>query len=275
MNVEAINNFIVLLAVILIDQMTKNYAIDTHILVSNQGMMFGSFSDTSAVVRVSLIASGSIIFFMIYYGLIYFLSESLGPLKFGISFLFGGALSNAIDKVYLNFVVDFIPISLGNYLFHANVADIIQLVGVVVILYYMFFCQDEIWFPDDKRGVILISPTSQLLFAFKFFVVCMSALLMISLFSYTYMEVEFDSFSGHKRSEFVSLALMLSSIFSLLIFIFGVFLSHHFYGPIYKLNKYIENNEWDQNFILREKDQFKELEILIKKLRKKFLDNDN
>ena len=82
-------------------------------------------------------------------------------------------------------------------------------------------------------------------------------------------------FPGNKKNEFVTLALMLSSIFSLLIFVFGIFLSHHFYGPIYKLNKYVENNEWDQNFILREKDQFKELEALIKNLKKEFVEKND
>ena len=56
-------------------------------------------------------------------------------------------------------------------------------------------------------------------------------------------------------------------------FVFGVFLSHQFYGPIYKLNKYINNSEWDNKFILREKDQFKELELLIQKLKDKYIEN--
>ena len=271
MNKDIINNLNVLAIVIMVDQISKNFALDANIFVSNQGMMFGSFSDTSAVVRISLISSGSIIFFMVYYGMMYFLSEGLAPLKFGISCLFGGALSNAIDKLYLNFVVDFIPITLGDYIFFANVSDIIQLTGVGVILYYIFFCQDEIWFPNDKRGTILISPERQLIFALKFFFVSIGSLLMISLFSYTYMDIEFVDFSKNKKDEYIYLALMLSLIFGLLIFVFGIFLSHHFYGPIYKLNKYINNNEWDNDFILREKDQFKELEILIAKLKKKHL----
>ncbi len=269
MNKNLFNFLNILLVIILLDQMSKNLALDASTYVANQGMMFGSFSKTSPVVRISLITSGSIIFFIIYMGLLYFLSNGLAGLKVAISLLFGGALSNAIDKVYLNFVVDFIPISIGDYLFHANVSDIFQLVGVGIIFYYIFLCQDEIWFPNDKRGQILISPKAQIIFAAKFFIVSVLSLLMISLFSYTYMDLEFAQFSFAKKSEYIKLASMLSLIFGMLIFTFGIFLSHHFYGPIYKLNKYVQDSLWDEEFRLRERDQFKELEALIEKIKKR------
>ena len=63
---------------------------------------------------------------------------------------------------------------------------------------------------------------------------------------------------------------MLSFIFAVLFLFFAHFISS-FYVLTYKLNKYIENDEWDHNFILREKDQFKELEFLILKLKNKYV----
>lgn len=268
MNKELVKNVNFLLMIILIDQLTKYYFLDKNVFTSNIGMMFGTFSDSSPVVRISLISSGSIIFCMIYYFIIYFLSDSLRSLKIGISWLFGGALSNAIDKIHLNFVVDFIPISISDYIFYANVSDFFQIIGVMIICYHLFFCQDDIWFPDDKRGKILIYPKMQLIFAGKFFLISIASLLLISLFSFTYIKVEFLDFSPSRRIEFISLIIMLSIIFSSMIFIFGLLLSHQFYGPIYKLGNYVNKNEWDKEFSLREKDQFKQIETIVRDLKK-------
>ena len=263
MNKNFIQHINIFLLIILLDQMTKFLFLNNNQFVMNSGMMFGSFSKTTPLIRISLISSGSIIFLIVYLAILYFLSDRLRSLKAGLSLLFGGALSNAIDKVYLNFVVDFIPISFGDYLFHANVSDVFQIIGVVIINYHLFFCQDDIWFPEDKRGRIFIYPKLQIIFAGKFFLISIASLLLISLFSFTYINIEFVDFSASMKVEFISLVLMLSTIFSLLIFIFGILLSHHFYGPIYKLNNFVKNKQWDNDFILREKDQFKQLEEIV------------
>jgi len=262
--------FTILTLVIFIDQFTKMLALNNEYFVTNSGMMFGSFSNSSGIVRISLITSGSVIFFMIYFGLIYFLSDKLYNLKIGISFLFGGALSNALDKVIFNFVIDFIPISIGDYIFYANISDIIQIFGVGIILYYLFVCQDEIWFPEDKRSDFLISPQAQIIFAMKFFLVCFFALIMMSVFSYTYMDIELLNFTEERKTEYILLVSLLCIVFGALIFIFGIILSHHFYGPIYKLNKYINEGSWNNSFTLRENDQFKELESLVDRIKNDF-----
>ena len=87
MNRKMVHYFIVMCFVILIDQVTKYFALENNMFVSNEGMLFGSFSDSSSVVRISLITSGSIIFFIIYFFLMFFLSDKLSNLKNGISFL--------------------------------------------------------------------------------------------------------------------------------------------------------------------------------------------
>ena len=271
MNKIFYKNILMILFVVLVDQITKYFAIKYQAFVANEGMMFGTFSNSSALIRLSLITSGSIIYFLFYCGLQYFLSDSLKNLKYGLSLLFGGGISNALDKLLLNFVVDFIPISFGKYYFYANVSDMFQFIGVLIILYHLFFCQDSIWFPDDKRGKILINQKEQLIFSFKFLLVSCLALLMISIFSFSYIEVEFSLFSITKKKEFILSLVMLSVVFSILIFLFGIYLSHQFYGPIYKLKNYIDNGNFQEDFILREKDQFKELEEIVEKIKSKNL----
>ena len=268
MKKDLVVNIFILLLVIFIDQVSKAFAIYNNIFVANAGMMFGSFSGSHALIRVSLISSGSIFFLLAYLYFIYGLSSKLKILKLGLGLFFGGVLSNAIDKMYLNFVVDFIPIKLGKYHFYANVADGLQFVGVILILYVLFFCQDRVWHPDEKRSGIFVNKNAQIAFGIKFAIAGLLSLLMISIFSYTYMSVEFSSFGEVNKKEFILMALVLSLLFSVFLFILGVYLSHLFYGPIFKLKKYIENEDWGAEFKLRENDQFKELEDIVKKMKK-------
>lgn len=267
MKKDLVLNIFILLLVILIDQVTKSIAIYNNTFVANAGMMFGSFSGSHAVIRVSLISSGSIFCLLAYIYFIYGLSSKLKLLKLGLGLFFGGVLSNAIDKMYLNFVVDFIPIKIGKYHFYANVADAIQLVGIIFILYVLFFCQDRVWHPDEKRSQVFVNKNAQIAFGLKFAVAGLLSLLMISIFSYTYMSVEFSTFGEASKKEFILMALVLSFLFSVFLFILGVYLSHLFYGPIFKLKKYIENEDWEAEFKLRENDQFKELEDMVKNLK--------
>ena len=259
---------IILFLVILIDQLSKGVAINNQSFVANTGLMFGSFSNSNALYRVCLISCGSIFFVATYLWFIYTLSIKLVFLKFGLSLFFGGILSNAIDKVYLNFVVDFLPITISNYYFYANVADIFQIFGALIVLYTILFRQDLIWYPKDQRDKLLVNEKKQIIFGIKFALTSLLALIMISVFAFSYVSIEFASFSGDRMREFVVLCICLSLLFSVLIFVFALYLSHHFYGPVYKLKTYVDKKNWDKEFNLRENDQFKELESIVKSIKK-------
>ena len=63
---------------------------------------------------------------------------------FSLAMLIGGAVGNAIDRIKLGWVVDFIDTYIFGYDFPTyNVADAAITVGVILLLIYMLFIHRE------------------------------------------------------------------------------------------------------------------------------------
>lgn len=134
-----------IIAVIIIDQLTKHYIqlsmlpgisfpvipdIFSITYVQNAGAAFGILEHQRPLfIAITLI----ILFVCVYF---YKKIQKLPrQLRFSIALLLGGAIGNLIDRIRLGIVVDFFD-------FHVwpvfNIADMAIVCGVILIIYYIF-----------------------------------------------------------------------------------------------------------------------------------------
>jgi len=133
--------FLIVLAVIALDQMTKFLIIQHispyesirvlpffHIVhVQNAGAAFGSFRGLGS--SFFIVISVAAIFFVIY------LLTKKAYNQFGLALVLGGAVGNLIDRVFYGKVVDFLDFFAGSFHWPAfNVADSALTIGITIIL---------------------------------------------------------------------------------------------------------------------------------------------
>ena len=147
----------VIAAVILLDQITKQLAIDhlkpvdtvpiipdaLHLTyVTNYGAAFGMLADHRWIfLAVSTIA----IVLMAAY--LYYKRDEHPLLGVALSFIIGGGIGNMIDRTLMGYVVDFVDFRLINFAVF-NVADIFVCVGCGLMFLWMFRYAE---FDDEKK----------------------------------------------------------------------------------------------------------------------------
>lgn len=102
--------------------------------VHNTGAAWGMFGEwTNIFVLIALVVCIGIVI------LVFTKSKDIDPVTaLSLGFLFAGALSNAIDRVMLGYVVDFLEVTFINFPVF-NVADVSITIGVVLLLVSVFF----------------------------------------------------------------------------------------------------------------------------------------
>ena len=105
--------------------------------VRNTGISFGLFSDGGIFNRyfftVFAIVIGTTLLIIALFS-----SEKL--IQIALLFISGGAIGNALDRVYFGGVIDFIDFFLYNFHWPAfNFADIFITLGVIILLFENFF----------------------------------------------------------------------------------------------------------------------------------------
>ena len=104
--------------------------------VRNTGISFGLFSDGGLFNRYFFTALAMII------GTILFIIALFNPeklIQISLLFISGGAIGNAIDRVYFGGVIDFIDFFIYNFHWPAfNFADIFITIGVIFLLFENF-----------------------------------------------------------------------------------------------------------------------------------------
>jgi len=107
------------------------------VFVRNTGISFGLFSDGGLLSRYFFTFCSLIIGTILL--IICFLTKDR-LIKISLLLISGGAIGNAIDRIYFGGVIDFIDIFLYNYHWPAfNLADIFISLGVIILLFENFF----------------------------------------------------------------------------------------------------------------------------------------
>ncbi len=149
-------SFILSFFIILIDQITKHFAIiklkgnTSNIIipeffklvyVENYGAAFGILKHKKIFfIVITLIVIAIISLFLFKY------SSKLNIfMQIGLGLLLGGAIGNLIDRIRFGYVVDFISIRLFNRYEYPvfNIADMAIVVGTVIILILILFDKER------------------------------------------------------------------------------------------------------------------------------------
>lgn len=289
--------YTVVLIVFLIDQLTKQWAVqnihqlEMHgfwglVLHRNPGAILGTFAGLPPLLRVvSLSTAGAFLIFL--FGILqYLLPKTLMTLRLGMSILLGGILGNVWDRMNEGAVIDFILLRMFKWTSPAfNFADAIQWVGYGMIVYTLITKAHEIWPDQNERRTVWINPSFQLKYCFILTLIGLSFSLVSGVFSYSYLQITIDDlvFGSPKAMEmrflipFFQTYLIMTGVFLLGLFVLGRILSHRIAGPLYAFEKYLEDilEGKERDFKVRSGDEFKHLEEVAEKLKLKIQSQKN
>jgi signal peptidase II len=248
----------------------------------NYGAMLGLFSDLPPVLRVVSLSTGGAFLIFVFFVIQYLLPSKLPVLRIGLSILLGGILGNVSDRILWGYIVDFIV--LGGYQNTTpafNVADMLQWVGYAMIIFSLIKDGKKLWPENDSRKLFLVNPQFQIKYCVMLMLLGLGFGVIAAVYSYTYLKVTIIDLVGHQaavESKFLIPFLITFGIVSLafMIFLFfiGLVLSHRAAGPLYALEKFLEDLSHGKvrNLRLRTGDDFKHLEELADKLGSKLND---
>ena len=142
----------IIVFLILIDQLTKNYIVNNVLLLSshhitsffnivhyhNSGAAFGILSDLEStnffIKNFFYIIPTFIVIYLVY--LLYKINKIHYVSIISLSFIIAGAIANLIDRIRYGYVIDFLDFHLFGYHWPAfNVADSTIVIGVMMIIF--------------------------------------------------------------------------------------------------------------------------------------------
>ncbi|HEX4923621.1 MAG TPA: signal peptidase II [Bdellovibrionales bacterium] len=269
-----------------VDRITKTWALSLvgvkfygpvgFLLHFNPGAILGTFSDLPPILRVVSLSTGGAFLVFWFFILQWLLPTRSLLLRSGMSFLLGGILGNVTDRIMWGRVVDFVVISAGGYTSPAfNLADVLQWVGYIIIVYCLFKEGKSLWPEKNLRNSYFINTKFQVryslkLMSFSFFFAIISGVL-----SFTYLKVTITELVGMAPqveqkflTNFVVTYLIVSITFSVIMFFVGVMISHRTAGPLYAFERFLEDllRGNTRALKLRAGDEFRHLEELAEKL---------
>lgn len=269
-----------------IDRLTKQWATKlegiaefgplTFILHHNHGAMLGLFSDLPAVLRIVSLATGGAFILCSYAIIQYLLPIKSLKLRAGMSILIGGIIGNVTDRIIWGYVVDFIVIGNLNASTPAfNLADALQWVGYLMILWAFIVEGQLLWPENNSRKQYWVNVKFQLKYCFLLMGVGASLTLISAVFSYTYLRVTIAELVGNNQfliNKFLVPYLLtyfiISVAFCAILFAIGRLISHRIAGPLFAFEKFLDDtlNGKPRRLKLRTGDEFKHLEELADKI---------
>lgn len=267
MNKSSLLAVMVLIGFLVLDSLSKILAISFNHFWGNSGLMLGFLSDLPPVMLILSLSSIASCIFLIYVCLLLYLHPKLLGLKLGISALVAGIFGNVIDKAYRGWTVDWIVVPWFNQKNVAfNLADLFLWIGILTILWWIFRREKDIWYPGDQRRNIWHSPKEQISFAMKFVFVVGGMCVMLGFFSYAFINQILSPLPAdltvNLSSQYLIVLTCLSSLFLLISFFIGIWISHRMIGPIIAFERHVEEILAGKNkeFRLRQGDMLKKLE---------------
>jgi signal peptidase II len=250
------------------------------VLHHNHGAILGLFSNLPPVLRIVSLSTGGAFLIFTFFTVQYLLPIRSRMLRTGMSTLLGGILGNVIDRILYGYVIDFLVLGSPSRFtpFVFNIADALQWVGYLMIVYALIKDSKILWPDINHRKSYWINPRFQLRYCIILvgFGVCFA--LIAGIYSYTFMKVSIDSLIGERPDvearfliPFVLTFIAVSAIFWVLLFIVGLILSHRAAGPVYAFEKFLEDmvEGKTRTLKLRAGDEFPHLEKLARELAEK------
>ncbi len=270
------HNLILFLFLMVIDQVSKlcffqsaqEFSFGPILLKGfmNHGVIFGHMADIDPLLRI--IFFSTLFTLILFVGLLikfYFLANpKFKGLNLGLTLFLAGISGNAIDRIRYGGAVDFINLNLfsANH-YYFNIADVIQLAGFAILVFYLFKLNTELFREETNRTFSLIDPVYQFSYAFKFSLIAFFSSLMTGTFAYVFIKVYVQA---PIASLFMTIWSTICALLIALTFFMGLILSKRNIGPILAFKRFIEELKAGKNteLKLREQDSFKDLEKISK-----------
>jgi len=272
-----------------VDQLTKMWAMQYltelkfygpvgFVLHFNPGAILGTFSHLPPILRVVSLSTGGAFLIFIYAAIQYLLPSRSLQLRTGMSLLLGGILGNVTDRILIGEVVDFILLGSREMATPAfNMADAIQWVGYLLVVYGLIRDGSLFWPDVNARKTVWVNPHFQLKYCLTIVAIGFCFAVVNGVFAYTFLKVTIDDLVvGPARImedrfliPFIQTYSVITTGFMLTLFILGRILSHRTAGPIYAFKNYIKDllEGRDRRLRLRKGDEFRaDLEELADKL---------
>lgn len=273
-----------------VDQVTKWWAVRNLtelnfygpvglVLHFNPGAILGTFSHLPPLLRVVSLSTGGAFLIFIYASIQYLLPSRSMHLRTGMSLLLGGILGNVTDRIRLGEVVDFLLLGSREMATPAfNLADAIQWVGYLLVVYGLVRDGSLFWPDANARRTVWINPGFQLKYCLTITAIGFCFALVNGVFAYTFLKVTIDDLVvGPARMmedrfliPFLQTYAVITIGFMFTLFVLGRILSHRMAGPIYAFEVYIRDllEGKERKLRLRKGDEFRaKLEDLAEKLR--------
>ncbi len=275
----------------LFDRVTKIWALDLQgiqffgpvgfTLHYNPGAILGLFSDLPAVLRiVSLSTGGAFLIFTFLIIQILLPVRSL-MLRSGMSILLGGILGNVSDRIYWGYVVDFIVFTNKSFASPVfNIADALQWVGYFMVVVALIKEGKNIWPENNLRKSYWVDYKYQIQYCLKLIAFGIAFAIISGIYSYTFLKVALEESSSTTATHsekilvpFVITYIIVSVVFTIILFFTGLVLSHRAAGPIYAFKRFMEDLMKGKYspLKLRTGDEFKHLEVIAEDMAKKIL----
>jgi signal peptidase II len=261
-------------AVLNIDLSNIQFGFLKLILVKNHGAMLGLFSELPSLLRfVSLATLGA--FLVVGFFLVQYLLPSRSiRFRIGLSLLMGGIVGNVTDRINRGYVIDFISFNAFERQSPVfNLGDIFQTIGYVLIAYAIVRDPPIYWLEKEKRGTYWISSNYQSRFVLQIVAAAIFLGLICATFAYTYWRISLDSLAPDRAEvarqyllPFVTVQALICLVYCGFCYAVAKIISHRSAGPIFAFERYVrkslETPGSQGPLRLRDKDEFKQLELL-------------
>ncbi|MCB0355929.1 MAG: signal peptidase II [Bdellovibrionales bacterium] len=252
------------------------------VLHKNPGAMLGTFSNLPPILRIVTLSTGGAFLIFIYSSIQYLLPKKSLLLRSGMSILLGGILGNVTDRILSGSVVDFLIIRTPFWMSPAfNLADALQWVGYLMIVYTLIVHGEQIWPSQDTRKNIWVIPKFQIKYIFVLISVGFGFAIISGVFAFTFLKITIDELALHQslymEEKFLTPFLVtyssISFAFIIVLFLIGRIVSHRTAGPIYAFELYVDDLIAGKNrrFKVRAGDELVHLEDIAERLRQKIL----
>ncbi len=262
-----------------LDRVTKLWALDLitnksfgfleFSLHYNPGAILGLFANLPPVLRVVTLSTGGAFLIFSFFMLQYLIPIRAMSIRVGMALLLGGILGNVADRIAWGHVVDFIIIK--NKTWHSpvfNIADAIQWIGHISVIYGLFKYAETFWPEQNTRKSLWVNFKFQIKYCFLLMVVGLGIGIVSGTFAYTYLRVTIISLTGQNSYildkflvPFILSYAAISGVFLMILFLIGKSISHRVAGPVYAFEKYLAElmNGNFKSFKMRRSDEFQHL----------------
>ncbi len=255
----------------------KSYGALEFSLHYNPGAILGLFSQLPPVLRVVTLSTGGAFLIFTFLILQYLIPIRALALRIGMALLLGGIIGNVWDRIIWGHVVDFISFRFGTWsspIF--NIADAIQWVGHILVMYSLLKHADLFWPESNSRKSQWINLKFQLKYCLILMIVSLGMGIVAWTLSYTYLRVTLLTLTGENHAllnqyliPFSLSFVAICGIFVWTSFLIGKAFSLRVAGPVFAFERYLEDllKGKFRDFKVRRSDEFQHLNEIAIKLR--------